>query len=397
MSNNMTSTTGFSNKDHLIRDNKEDVNATMRSIEKYNKKLNKYAFGSSIKRFDSNQEFKKIYNIDPGPGSYMNIDESKRDLSLNNDTTLTSRNHTISQYHSQVDDNGNKSKNSPGFGSNKDRFKFDFDILEAQDKPGPGSYDWRLPVKLKGGLINPKPTVSLNFNENNPLNYVRPITVNLYFKQDNPPVGKYDVGKPFGTTKKNYWKASFISKDKRMDTKIEPTPAPTDYDIKMGFNTVEKDRGKVTSSFQPPVHRKIYQVNLYDPHVPVSPKSKNPGPGQYEIFDKNTIKERTAIEPGYLNSVKLTSAFIQENTDRFGNQIYPTKPAMEVPGPDNYYTDASVIKKRQGGIAPSYAKREVFDNKKRKELKNIGPGSYNSNIEPKKISFFLNQGDKWVT
>lgn len=33
---------------------------------------------------------------------------------------------------------------------------------------------------------------SLPFNEKNPLNYVKPITVNIYFKQSNPGVGQYD-------------------------------------------------------------------------------------------------------------------------------------------------------------------------------------------------------------
>ena len=33
---------------------------------------------------------------------------------------------------------------------------------------------------------------SLPFNERNPLNYVKPITVNIYFKQQTPGVGAYD-------------------------------------------------------------------------------------------------------------------------------------------------------------------------------------------------------------
>ena len=33
---------------------------------------------------------------------------------------------------------------------------------------------------------------SIPFNESNPLNYVKPITVNIYFKQQNPCVGQYD-------------------------------------------------------------------------------------------------------------------------------------------------------------------------------------------------------------
>ena len=40
--------------------------------------------------------------------------------------------------------------------------------------------------------LDPKGEFSLPFNEKNPLNYVKPITVNIYFKQSNPGVGYYD-------------------------------------------------------------------------------------------------------------------------------------------------------------------------------------------------------------
>lgn len=35
--------------------------------------------------------------------------------------------------------------------------------------------------------------ISMKFNEKNPLNFINPITVNLYFKSSQPPVGYYDV------------------------------------------------------------------------------------------------------------------------------------------------------------------------------------------------------------
>lgn len=40
--------------------------------------------------------------------------------------------------------------------------------------------------------LAPKGEFSLPFNEKNPLNFVKPITVNIYFKQTNPGVGYYD-------------------------------------------------------------------------------------------------------------------------------------------------------------------------------------------------------------
>lgn len=58
---------------------------------------------------------------------------------------------------------------------------------------GPGQYD---PSAIEKHVAGPKMEFkgdfSLPFNEKNPLNYVKPITVNIYFKQSNPGVGQYN-------------------------------------------------------------------------------------------------------------------------------------------------------------------------------------------------------------
>lgn len=58
---------------------------------------------------------------------------------------------------------------------------------------GPGHYDPTRPQEhVQAPKMDYKGDFSLPFNENNPLNYVKPITVNIYFKQKNPGVGQYD-------------------------------------------------------------------------------------------------------------------------------------------------------------------------------------------------------------
>jgi hypothetical protein len=54
---------------------------------------------------------------------------------------------------------------------------------------------------------------SLPFNENNPLNYVKPITVNIYFKQKMPGVGQYDPYPIQGNAKGG--REVFVSKTER--------------------------------------------------------------------------------------------------------------------------------------------------------------------------------------
>jgi hypothetical protein len=363
------------------------MNMARKALENYSKLKKKYAFGSSIKRHDSQQDLKKQFNTEPGPGSYSN-----------NETTNASRNYNSTSLMSYSNDHNSieNSNRAPGFGTGDERFKEDFSKLETHSKPGPGSYNYRMPRTCKGGLINPKPSVALNFNENNPLNYVQPITVNLYFKQDVPPVGKYRIEKTFGAESKNICKAAFKSNDKRLEMQINDYPAPNSYDVNEGFEKLENNKNVISSSFKLPVKRKIFPVNLYDPHKPVSTKFKNPGPGHYQDQDIGTIKEKTGVDAGYLNSVRLSSVFIQENTDRFGNQIYPTRLIQALPGPSEYHTENLPTKKTAKSYAISTAKRESLDGNLKRDKLNIGPGAYNSNIEPKKISFFLNQGDKWV-
>jgi len=82
-----------------------------------------------------------------------------------------------------------------GFVSKQDRFAVSAGQLDRDPtiQVGPGSYN---PMPIEKHLLvpklDPKGEFSLPFNEKNPLNFVKPITVNIYFKQTNPGVGYYD-------------------------------------------------------------------------------------------------------------------------------------------------------------------------------------------------------------
>lgn len=72
-----------------------------------------------------------------------------------------------------------------------------FDSFDDKATPGPADYE---PVKVKKNVGAVKfyyrPGAAPKFNDNNPLNYVRPITVNVYFKSENPGPNYYDVTRP---------------------------------------------------------------------------------------------------------------------------------------------------------------------------------------------------------
>ena len=91
---------------------------------------------------------------------------------MSQSTNFTTTNASISGY-------GN------GFVSKTDRFK-ELPIDRVKDPSitvGPCSYDPKLLEKhINVPKLDTKIGFNLPFNEKNPLNYVRPITVNIYFK-----------------------------------------------------------------------------------------------------------------------------------------------------------------------------------------------------------------------
>ena len=72
-----------------------------------------------------------------------------------------------------------------GFVSKADRFQIDpgMAMVDPTLNVGPGQYD-PMPIQKNINVpkLDPKGEFSLPFNEKNPLNFVKAITVNIYFK-----------------------------------------------------------------------------------------------------------------------------------------------------------------------------------------------------------------------
>ena len=144
----------------------------------------KYPFGSKDQRFAGNLELKELYNKDPGPGTYSE-DASTIASSLN----------------SQMEKlKGLEGQNiEQNFTSKQKRFQLIPEMLTSDPRiqVGPGQYDPSAVEKhIAGPKMEYKGDFSLPFNEKNPLNYVKPITVNIYFKQSIPGVGQYNPKAP---------------------------------------------------------------------------------------------------------------------------------------------------------------------------------------------------------
>ena len=97
-----------------------------------------------------------------------------------------------------------------------------------------------------------------------------------------------------------------------------------------------------SSSFKPPVPKKIVPVNLYNPHAEVEDEKKKimPGPGAYPVgtqfFNPDDHQD---IDKVYANL--NGKVYVDNNTDRFGKPILPRKPKELVPGPGEYNVEKS--------------------------------------------------------
>ena len=64
--------------------------------------------------------------------------------------------------------------------------------------PGPGTYDDEKYPKKKVAvpLMRNADGFTVKFNDQNPLSFVKPLTISIYFKSSNPPVGSYELQGP---------------------------------------------------------------------------------------------------------------------------------------------------------------------------------------------------------
>lgn len=137
-------------------------------------------FMSKDLRFDGKLDLQEYFNRDPGPGTYQ-------------EKSLTFEKDLQNEMKKLVALDG--SRIIKAFNAKEQRFGVIPDALVCDPKinVAPGQYD---PEPIRGNVQGPKMDFkgdfSLPFNEKNPLNYVKPITVNIYFKQQTPGVGQYD-------------------------------------------------------------------------------------------------------------------------------------------------------------------------------------------------------------
>jgi len=111
-----------------------------------------------------------------------------------------------------------------------------------------------------------RPKINMqSLNEKNPLNYVVPITVNLYFKKQNPGPDLYKPKKPSSEKYQKGHRCLFDSKTQREFIRQNRNDNFLKYNLNSDI-IQSQTRGEIkpTSSFMPPTTNKKQMVCLYD-------------------------------------------------------------------------------------------------------------------------------------
>lgn len=203
-------------------------------------------------------------------------------------------------------------------------------------------------------------------------------------------------------------------------TKPDFKPGPTHYNI------VFKNREVSSAKF-------VFNSNV-DRLKGLAIKQITPGPGQYlagqerkeekklmAVFvpsrkrEKNLkneiLSEFNSIKPALeqnLSHVKYKENLLKSKKIRFKlsneemiklSQLKGTKPnrifneTNGVPGPGSYLKNDEIFKKN---ITGAVFKSESYRGEKKQEIREVGPGSYNSKLPGKKKDFHYNLKDSWI-
>ncbi|CAI2367494.1 unnamed protein product [Moneuplotes crassus] len=333
-------------------------------------------FNSSSDKHSFKKLLKRRFNREPGPATYK-IRSPKSKFSRRGYTN--------------------------GFASHNERYQ------SEEQSPGPGDYETTKPKKsiCKVSYKSSSPNIKA-LEGKNPLNYVLPLTVNLYFKKNNPGPGEYSPKKEMAEQIKNEYKSVFNSKSQRRLFSRDD-----DYNfLKYSYNhqTIQEDARKMTK-LKKRVQVRIPNKTIGDTLEEIKYRYEclliafRTKGALSQDFTQSTEDIRnpsyTSLDaPAYQGDIShnlnkkrdiYTSNFALQNTDRFGAPIFNKQRAFKIPGPGRYKSNkASKIK---GGIIGSQ-KKKMFN-----EIINKVPGPcfYSVKKDSKKASFLFNRDQKWIS
>lgn len=334
-------------------------------------------------RLDHKYLYKTIYNKDPGPGTYELNKES-------------------------IDDNPSISRSGYGVGFASKSIKSSTSTeCSVYSNLGPGRYDPERPqaaslaskVFAYSGRkeLENESMLKLNvpFDEKNPLNYIKPIALNVYIKPTVPGPGEYDIKDCANPN--NVSAVPFKSEAVRTRDAAQDTPGVGHYTVERQEPRRPMKRSRTSKQVKCEwMGDGAEAVNSsYAEQVKKNCKAEIVNYGKLYAMQRyrnakeklETISEHARLEPN------PSAAFAFSEMDRFGCQMRHKRPFEVRPGPADYNIDSSIFSKKAGC---SMLRSKSFTNKKSNKLMPPGPAFYNPKKEPEKLSFHLNINRQWI-
>ena len=343
-------------------------------------------------RLEYKHYYKALFNKEPGPGSY----------SVSTDPNSKSPSVSMKGF-------GN------GFTSEEDRLNnrdasFEYPNIGPgiynPEKPRPKSLVSRVFAYTGRQIADNDDMLKLNipFDENNPLNYIKPISLNVYVKPVYPGPGEYNVNT--STLVSNGCMSAFkpnINQAKKSSALKQDIPGVGQYSIKSVFeeSSIKKHKEKRKkyenqSMTYDWLEEKAVLINKnYTKEISVNPSVDIVNYGKlYEVQKAKNEKEKLEITiENTRPELNLSAPFAITDLDRFGEQVRPKKPLELKPGPEDYDINFKAITKNVN--APKY-RTKIFSGVPKKKEIHPGPAFYNPQREADKLSFHLNVTRKWL-
>ena len=334
-------------------------------------------------RFDSKHFYKTLYNKDPGPGSYTLSTDS-----LETNPSISQTGYGVGFASKAIKNMSNTVYSNVGPGN------------YSPEKPSTKAVATRVFAYTgRKGLENDDMLkLNIPFDEKNPLNYIKPIALNVYIKPTLPGPGEYDINQKDSIN--NMAEAQFRSKSIKQRVRTAEGPGVGQY-----FLTEEIANNKKYIKRKPKsINRKKalkYEWLGEDAKLinkSYTEKANNNNEIEiinygrlYEIQKNKGAKEKLEVVVENLKSESAPMAsFAISDMDRFGCQMRPKRPFELKPGPADYE-----INLRNPNKGPVF-KQSYHVNKKAARRLPPGPAFYNPQKEPAKLSFHLNVNKQWI-
>lgn len=339
--------------------------------------------GINPTQYEGDYAIKKLFDKLPGPGNYEPIIEKAREYSSKGYTNGFTSKLTKELPHKTNHQLGPGYYNSNPIKNERTFKAFEFEGRKTNDDSN---------------------LIKIPINDKNPLNLIKPITLNIYLRPNMPGPTDYDTYPR--EQENNKYNSVFNSKTKKSNNLINDSSTPgvgeyliagnLEFKNKFRQNKKKSEVRKLNKTGLEFLGERVELLNnRFIENPDTFPDSINYGKIP-KVLDKvnakYNIERKEKIQEIIRTSEVKKLIEIEKNYDRFGLVVNKKTPIENIPGPGSYIHDNNSIRNSNTVTAFINNIDRFADSKEKKP----GPAYYKPMEMAPKLSFHLNLKQKWV-